>query len=89
MHATPHRPVKCEGLDLHEVRDGLIIYATASDRVHHLNPTAALIFELADGTRDVAAIAELVQRAFGLAEPPIEEVRRSVDAFVAERVLRT
>ena len=41
--------VRAEGLDVNEVPDGYVIYQTAADRVHYLNKTAAIVFELCDG----------------------------------------
>jgi len=69
------RPQAREGLDVNETEDGLVIYASESDKVHHLNNTAAVIFHLCDGTNDEAAIVAAVAEAFGLAEPPNEETQ--------------
>lgn len=81
-------PKKAEGLDLHEVKDGFIIYAVGNDRVHHLNPTAALIFELCDGTRDADQVAAAVAQAYDLDAPPVGEVRESIRSLLEEEVLR-
>ena len=43
--------VRAEGLDVNEVPDGYVIYQTEADRVHYLNKTAAIVFELCDGAR--------------------------------------
>jgi hypothetical protein len=58
------------GLDVNETDDGLIIYQESTDRVHHLNPTAAVIFQLCDGEHDIERIARSVAETFGLTEPP-------------------
>ena len=45
---------------LSPVAEGYVAYDTASDQLHELNPTAALLVELCDGTRtaeDIAGIA--------------------------------
>jgi predicted TPR repeat methyltransferase len=42
------------------VEDGYVAYDPASDRLHHLNPVAALLSELCDGTRTVAQVIDLV-----------------------------
>ena len=81
------RPAKRDGVDLHEVKDGLIIYAADADRVHYLNPTAALIFELCDGIRDTTEIAGLVARAFNLDTAPVAHVEEAVQQLLSERVL--
>jgi hypothetical protein len=36
--------------------DGYLVYDVAHDRLHRLNPAAALIVELCDGTRTAAAL---------------------------------
>jgi len=45
---------------LSPVEDGYVAYDPAADQLHHLNPLAALIAELCDGTRDLDQIRELV-----------------------------
>lgn len=67
-------PEPAPDLDVHEVDDGLVIYDLASERVHYLNETAALVFALCTGEHDDAAIAELVRAAWQLPEPPQAEV---------------
>jgi hypothetical protein len=79
--------LRCEGLEQNEVPDGYVLYDAANDRVHYLNPTAAVIYELCDGNRDLAAITAFVQEAYGLAEPPRQEVVECVSNLIAEKVL--
>jgi hypothetical protein len=40
--AVPDRPRTIDGLEINEVRDGLIVYDATRDRVHYLNATASL-----------------------------------------------
>ena len=54
--------VRAEGLDVNEVPDGYVIYQTAADRVHYLNKTAAIVFELCDGARGADDIVARVSR---------------------------
>jgi PqqD family protein of HPr-rel-A system len=42
---------KQSDLDIHVVDDGYVVYHQAANRVHYLNPAAALVLELCDGTR--------------------------------------
>jgi hypothetical protein len=56
--------VRAGGLDVNEVPDGYIIYQMASDRVHYLNNTAAIVFELCDGHRDAEDIISRVKKMF-------------------------
>lgn len=34
---------KTDGLDIHLVDDHCVVYDTVADRIHYLNPTAALV----------------------------------------------
>src|SRR4051812_8893888 len=44
---------------LSPVEEGYVAYDTALDRLHHLNPTAALLAELCDGSRSIEEIRHL------------------------------
>jgi hypothetical protein len=66
----PERPLRAEGLEVHEVDDGLVVYQAQPECVHHLNNTAAIVFELCDGGNTVPEISEQIAGAFGLAEVP-------------------
>jgi predicted TPR repeat methyltransferase len=46
---------------LSPVEDGYVAYDPAQDRLHKLNPVAALLTELCDGTRSVADITALAE----------------------------
>jgi hypothetical protein len=81
------RPAPADGLDVHEVEDGFVVFDAASDRVHYLNPTATVVFSLCDGTRTVDAIAALVQSAWELDAPPVDDVVACVAQLRDEGVL--
>lgn len=66
-------PRRAEALEINEAEDGLVVYDPARDMVHHLNPSAAMIFDLCDGTRDIEAIANVLAEAYQLAEPPRQD----------------
>jgi hypothetical protein len=85
---TIEHPQITEGLEIDEVDDGLIVYQESSERVHHLNPTASVVFQLCDGSRDAAAIADAVGVLFGLEDTPQEEVESCLSRFVREGLLR-
>lgn len=67
------------GLDRHELPDGTVIADLARGKAHLLNPTAAAVFELCDGTRDAEEIAQVLARLFHAAEPVEEEVEACLD----------
>jgi hypothetical protein len=89
---TPHGDGDCprrgEALEVTEIDSGLVIYQDAPPRAHHLNNTAALIFELTDGTRSVEDIAAFIGETFALAAPPIDEVEACVDGLRQQGVLQ-
>jgi hypothetical protein len=74
-------PRRAESLEVNEAEDGLVVYDPDRDMVHHLNPSASVIFELCDGTRDVEAIARILAEAYSLDAPPTD------DAFAGLREL--
>jgi Coenzyme PQQ synthesis protein D (PqqD) len=84
---TPQRPTIAEGLDVNETDDGLIIYQESTDRVHHLNPTAAVVFELCDGTRSAQDIARLVAETFALADSPEAETQACIEDLTRENLI--
>lgn len=79
--------MQAPGLDVTEVDDGLVVFEPTSRRVHHLNVTATLVFELCTGANDAAAIAQVVQTAFGLPDVPREEVDTVLASLQAESLL--
>lgn len=83
-NAANPRPSK--GLEVNEAEDGLVIYDPAQDMVHHLNPTASMIFDLCDGTRAPEEIARVLAEAFELDRPPVEDTRAGLHEL-AERGL--
>jgi Coenzyme PQQ synthesis protein D (PqqD) len=84
---TNAHPRAVAGLDVNEADDGLVVYAEATETVHHLNATAAVIFSLCDGTRDADAIAAEVAVLFALGAPPIEETRACLDDLAANALV--
>jgi len=85
---TVERPRIAQDLDINEVEDGLIVYQESTERVHHLNPTAAIVFQLCDGSRDATEIASVVAELFGLEHSPAEAVESCIARFVQERLVR-
>jgi len=81
-------PTQTEGLEITEVEDGLVVYDPVQRRVHHLNTTAFLVFELSTGQNTLATITDVVQRVFGLDERPDAEVETVVAKMRAERLIR-
>jgi len=68
------QPTQSPALEVREVADGLVVYQADPERVHYLNHTAAIVFELCTGDNTEAEIAELLAGAFSLDAPPSREV---------------
>jgi len=81
-------PARRAGLETNEVADGSVVYDPASDRVHYLNGTAAIVFELCTGDISEDEMAEFLQRTFELGAPPRAEVRACLDRLREEGLLR-
>ena len=83
---SDHHPRRVDALEINEAEDGLVIYDPALDMVHHLNPSAAVVFDLCDGTRDPKSIAEVLGDAYELHTPPLDEALAAL-RDLAERQL--
>ncbi|MGE0448804.1 MAG: PqqD family protein [Vicinamibacterales bacterium] len=81
-----HRRI--EGLELNELPDGYVIYQQSVDRVHYLNRTAVLVFELCDGTMPAVEIPGVLKAAYDLPEPPIAEVEQCLERFLGEGLIQ-
>ena len=80
--------IPAEGLEVSDVPDGRVIYQSAMERVHYLNPTALLVFEFCDMQRPVAEIVAFLQTAYQLPLPPLTEVRDCIASLLKEGLLR-
>jgi hypothetical protein len=85
---TEQRPTRVNGLEAHEVEDGLVVYQAATERVHYLNAVASVVFELCTGEHTEEEIVAMVGAAWDLPEPPREEVQACLEQFRAEGVVR-
>jgi hypothetical protein len=76
--------VRAEGLDVNEVPDGYVIYQTAADRVHYLNKTASIVFELCDGARGADDIVARVSKLFEVEGTADSEIEACVQSLLKE-----
>jgi hypothetical protein len=74
---------KANALEFHIVDDQCIVYDPGTDRIHYLNPTASLVLELCDGSRSADDMAKIVQEAYGLPVPPMDEIIGCLQSLVA------
>jgi PqqD family protein of HPr-rel-A system len=75
---VPRRHANVLELDL---EDGLILYDRDSSLVHHLNPSARIVWFLCDGSATVGRLAQEIADEYGLDPGPI---RAQVADLVAE-----
>jgi Coenzyme PQQ synthesis protein D (PqqD) len=81
------RPVAKKGLELVESPDGLIVYDTTTDRVHHLNQTAAVILALCDGTQTVDDLTTAVGGLFESGDVTPEITRECLEHLTREQLI--
>lgn len=83
---SAHRQL--DGLELNELPDGYVVYQRPADRVHYLNRTAAVVFELCDGTTTAAEISGVLKSLYDLPEAPTAEVEQCLERFLGEGLIR-
>jgi hypothetical protein len=84
---TSLRLRQAPGLEISEAVDGVLAYQRDRDRVHFLNPTAALVLESCDGTLAVGELPALIAAAFDLPVPPVADVDGCVASLLQEGLL--
>jgi len=72
------------GIEINEIADGFVIYDPKRDRVHYLNQTAGVILELCNGRVTSDELPALLQTAYELPAPPVEEVTTCVQTLLKE-----
>lgn len=63
-----------EGLEYTPVEDGCLVYDADAECVHFLNLTAFFVLQSCDGQTGRDAMAQSLQKAFDLTEPPRTEI---------------
>jgi len=81
------RPRTVDAIEINEVADGYVIYDPNQDRVHYLNHTAGVILELCNGRVSAGELPALVQAAYDLLDPPVNEVAGCVEKLIEERLI--
>ena len=64
-----------------DMGDGIILYNHDSNLVHHLNPSAAVLWQLCDGDASVEQLALEVAEEYGLDRATVE---REIAELIAE-----
>jgi PqqD family protein of HPr-rel-A system len=76
-----YRPAKVSDVLELDMGDGLILFNHDSSLVHHLNPSAALVWQLCDGEASVGQLAREIAQEYELAR---DDVLDQVAAVIAE-----
>ena len=87
QHASDAIYAQTPGCEVSHMPDGFVVYQVKDEKVHYLNPTAAMIYELCGTRLTVADIAAHLQKAFSLPEPPVTEVVDCIDSLVTQGLI--
>jgi hypothetical protein len=87
QHASDAIYVQTPGCEVSHMPDGFVVYQVKEEKVHYLNPTAAMIYELCGTRQSVTAIAAYLQKTFSLPEPPVAEVVDCIDSLVTQGLI--
>lgn len=72
------KPKVREDLAVVELDGEAVVYDEESGDLHHLNPTATIVFSLCDGTSTVKELAGEISRAFEVSADKVEQQVRGL-----------
>jgi hypothetical protein len=75
----PVKPKARDDLTVVELDGEAVIYDEETTELHHLNPTATIVFGLCDGTSTMKQMSIDVSEAFGV---PLEEVEPQIRTLI-------
>ena len=76
-----------DGVELNRVPDGAMVYQNDRERVHFLNPTALVVYELCGLSKSAGEIESFLTDAFGLGASPTEAVRECLASLIDEGLI--
>ncbi|MFK7828752.1 MAG: PqqD family protein [Congregibacter sp.] len=74
-------------LQVHEADDGLIAFDPDNDRVHHLNPSAGVMFSLCDNPQTKGQLTEQFIIAYGLDADEHAQAEEAIAQLLREGLL--
>jgi len=84
----PVKPRAREGLTVVELDGEAVIYDEDGGDLHHLNPTATIVFGLCDGTSTMRQMSLDISEAFGVPAVEVEgQIRTLIRSFRKARLL--
>jgi PqqD family protein of HPr-rel-A system len=75
------KPKTREDLAVVELDGEAVVYDESTGNLHHLNPTATIIFNLFDGSSSVKELASLIEEQFAV---PTAEVEPQIRGLIRE-----
>lgn len=78
---------RADGLEVHEVPDGYIVYQNVKDNVCYLNKTAAVVFEFCDGMFDSDEVVRRVAQIYDLDAAAHVEIEACVQSLIKEGLI--
>lgn len=79
--------IQSKECDAVETADGMVVYQTGDEKVHYLNPTAAVIYTLCDTEQTLETIANFLKDIYDLPDTPTTEVRECVELLLEQSVV--
>ena len=79
---THWRPARVSGIEEQSAADDLVLYDIRAGRLHHLNPTAAIVWRLCDGTVTLEDIVARLNMRFTVTET--DQPASDVEALLRE-----
>ena len=73
---------KAPALQVHTVPGGYIVHQKVLGRVHQLNATASLLFELCNGTRTADEVVALARTGLGVPAREAGAIRKGLDELL-------
>jgi hypothetical protein len=75
-------------LEVNEVPDGYVVYQSSKDRVHFLNPVAAVIFELCNGNHTTHDIRSILVEGYELSSFPDRDFETALGTMLTEGLIQ-
>ena len=76
-----------DGIEINRVPDGAMIYQNERERVHYLNVTALIVFELCAEKKTMREIEAFLTDAFALDAPPTEALHACLASLLDEKLV--
>lgn len=83
MHNSP-RPRRSPDFDFQQIEEDVLLFQSGSTTGLWLNPTAALVWLLCDGQREVSEITDLLREQYPLeAQRVASDVHEAIDSLAS------